>query len=69
VSLDGQTGSLEVRTDSPKGDLLGKVVVSPNFSFTEITGQLKEFTGKKDVYLVFKGTKGSSMQLDWFKFE
>jgi hypothetical protein len=38
-------------------------------NFQEKSCQLKGFVGKKDVFLVFKGSKDSMLQLDWLKFE
>lgn len=69
VSLTGQGGILEIRINTSKGDLLGKVKLTSNTSFEDVSCQLKEFMGKKDVFLVFKGSKGSTMQLDWLKFQ
>jgi hypothetical protein len=67
--FSGKNGLVEIRTDSPKGNLLGTVKLTPAEGFQEVSCQLKGFVGKKDVFLVFKGTEESTLQLDWFKFE
>lgn len=68
-SFSGKDGSVEIRTDNPKGNLLGTVKLTSGENFQEISCQLKSFVGKKDVYLIFKGAKESVFQLDWIKFE
>lgn len=69
VFLKGQKGYIEVRIDSPKGNLLGKIGLASSAIFQEVSCQLKGCIGKKDVFLIFRGSKGSTLQLDWFKFK
>lgn len=56
--------SIKVYTGSPTGTLVGTIQV-PNTSnqFREVTGQLNNITGVKDVYFVFDG----AMSLDYWK--
>jgi len=62
-------GHVEIRQDSTSGLLLGmadipKMKVADDFMM--VSGKMKEATGIKDIYLVFKGNSRSKFYLDWF---
>lgn len=69
LKLNGKKGVLEIRLGSPTGDILGKYKLSSSESFQEIENSIKPYKGKTDIYLVFKGNKKSSLQIDWLKFK
>ena len=65
-------GSVEIRTDSPQGKLIGTVKVDATGSettFKEFTGSLSQTTGVKNIFLVFKGSKTDNiMNVDSYTF-
>ena len=64
-------GTIEVRTDSTTGILLGSCVVGGTgswSSYAETTCNITATSGIKDIYLVFTGS-GDLLNLDWFQFE
>ncbi|MGQ1785150.1 family 43 glycosylhydrolase [Saccharicrinis sp. GN24d3] len=65
----GKKGSLEIRSGSPTGAAMGRFELSPSESLQQIEKSIKSFKGKTDIYLVFKGAKGSYLQIDWIKFK
>lgn len=69
IKLNGKKGSLEIRSGSPIGDVLGEYKLSSSESFQEIENSIRAYKGKTDIYLVFKGTNESSLQIDWLRFE
>lgn len=72
LKLDGKRGVLEIRTNSSKGNRIGKLKFNSKNrfkSFTDITGRIFKKLSKEDIYLVFKGPKGSTLKIDWIKFE
>jgi hypothetical protein len=65
-------GSIEVRTGSTSGPLLGSVDIpmeaTKNYFIYKCA--LKNTAGTKNIYLVFKGkTKNNLFSIDWLKFE
>ncbi len=70
-SFKGKKGTLEIRTKSPKGKCIGKLeLTAKNQSKVFQKRELKIDHGisKEDVYVVFKSTENSVLQLDWIKF-
>lgn len=67
--LDGE-GELEIRLNSSKGTLLGKVKLGQVqvSEFQLINCNMKKVKGEKDIYLVFKSKEKSSLKLDWIRF-
>lgn len=68
VMLTKGKGLLEIRIGSPKGQLLGRIKLTENASFSSESCDLKPIQGCEDVYLVYKGDKESVLQIDWIKF-
>ncbi len=69
----GAGGVVEARVGSPAGPLLGSVPVEVNgdwHAFSEKVIELKEPSGREDVYLVFKNEKnrGGLMNIDSVEF-
>ena len=64
-------GTIEIRIDSIKGQLIGKVdVPNTEFKYKEFTTPLELVTGKHDLYFVFKaGTmqKKNLFNFDWWQ--
>ena len=64
-------GQIEVRADRIDGPILG-VLELPKMKdqahFRELSSELKEIEGTRDIYLVFKGKRKSEFKLDWFSF-
>lgn len=69
LKLNGKKGTLEIRTGNLNGDLIGKLNLSNSQSFHEIEAQVTCLQGTTDIYLVYRGTKGSSLQIDWIRFD
>ncbi|WP_158851032.1 family 43 glycosylhydrolase [Algibacter sp. L1A34] len=71
ASIEGGVGYLEIRTDSTSGNLIGKIKLplSNDNSLQDVSCDIEGFIGKRDLFLIFNGSKESNMQLDWFKFE
>ncbi|MFI6759745.1 PQQ-dependent sugar dehydrogenase [Micromonospora sp. NPDC050417] len=74
VSSGGVGGTIEVRTGSTTGTLLGSVAVAPTGgwdTFTNVTANLSNVpTGSTTLYLVFKGVtgQGNLFDVDAFTF-
>ncbi|MFE9909887.1 PQQ-dependent sugar dehydrogenase [Streptomyces clavifer] len=72
VSSGGSGGTLEVRTGSPTGTLLGSAAVPVTGgweTFRNVTANLTDRpSGTTTLYLVFKGGSGSLFDLDDFTF-
>ena len=63
-------GSIEVRVDSPEGSLLGTLEVPAGTEeYTELSTDITNITGKRNVFLVFKGEGTELMKLDSYVFE
>ena len=70
ASANPAGGVIEVRQDGVAGPLLGQCVVPATGSWSnyqQATCHLTNDAGKHDLYLVFKGTGGELLRLDWFK--
>jgi hypothetical protein len=73
VSSAGSGGTIEIRTGSPTGTLVGSVQVAPTGSwdtFTTVTTSLSGApAGTTTVYLVFAGGSGYLLDVDAFTFD
>lgn len=69
ILLKGKKGCLEIRLGSPTGHVLGTYKLVASTSFQKIKNNIKPYKGKTDIYIVFKGDRKSSLQIDWLKFE
>lgn len=69
VKLKGKKGFLVLRSGSASGKILGRLKIVPSTSFIELKKDLKILKGKHDIYLIFNGKNGSSLEIDWLKFE
>ncbi|WP_372796847.1 LamG-like jellyroll fold domain-containing protein, partial [Pontiella sp.] len=68
VMSGAAAGSIELRRNSPAGELLGSLAVSSNSPLWSVeTAVLDEPRTKCDLYLVFKGTPGALPKLDRFR--
>lgn len=64
-------GNIEIRLDSITGTLVGTCTVANTGgwkTFTDVSCDIINVTGKHDVYLKFTGESDYLMNLDWFKF-
>jgi cytochrome c len=72
VASAGTGGTIELRSASPKGDLLGSVEVTPTGSWDkwiELATPIKPTATRTDLYVVFTNPgKGGLMNLDWIQF-
>ncbi len=72
LATSNSTSTIEIRIDSPTGDLIGTVTV-PNtggFQAWETANtQLSDVSGTHDVYLVFKGATGYLCNINWLQFK
>ncbi|MFJ8044158.1 carbohydrate-binding protein [Kitasatospora sp. NPDC096147] len=65
------SGQAEVRIDSPTGPLLGTVTVTGTGgwqTYSTTSQPVGTVTGTHDVYLVYRGTSGGIMNVNWFRF-
>ncbi|WP_435414356.1 family 43 glycosylhydrolase [Polaribacter aestuariivivens] len=69
AKLKGNHGAIELRSSSPTGKILGKIKITSSINFKEFTTNIKIPKGKQDIYFVFKSKNGSSLEIDWLKFE
>jgi hypothetical protein len=70
VSDISDVSQIEIRQDSISGKLLGTARVCPDSNNqVEAICNLKNISGKKDIYLVFSGNTQSLFSLDYFNFE
>jgi hypothetical protein len=72
IAFQGKKGVFEIRSNSPNGKCIGMIKPASknqNKNFEEITTHIKAVSGKQNIYLVYKGSKESSLELDWIKFE
>lgn len=69
VKLKGKKGFLVLRSGSASGKILGKLKIVPSTKFIELKKDLKILKGKHDIYLIFNSKNGSSLEIDWLKFE
>lgn len=61
-------GTIEIRINQPSGLLLGTADIDEKSTPSTINFSIKNVTGIKDVYLVFKGNKQFRAELDYIKF-
>ncbi len=69
VSSGGSGGTLEFRSGSPTGTLVGSAAVTYTGSwesFVDVTGSITDPGGTHDLYLVFKGGNGALFDVDDF---
>lgn len=65
-------GTIEVRSRSTDGPLLGQCKVRPTGSWDKyktISCSLKNPPGKSDLYLIFHGNGSDLLHLNWFRFK
>lgn len=70
VSNATNVGTIEIRTGSPAGDLIGTATIPVTGglnTYTTVTCTIKSVYGLNNIYLVFKGT-GALANLNYFKF-
>lgn len=74
IQATGPGGTIELRSKSMDGDLLGKVSVpakregDTNPKWTNVELRLKESVGEQDLYFVFRGNGQNLFQMDWIRF-
>ncbi|MCI7129240.1 MAG: family 43 glycosylhydrolase [Lachnospiraceae bacterium] len=64
-------GSIEIRLDSPEGELIGTANVPATGSdktYQMVTTAVTNVTGTRNVFLVFKGTDENIMNVDYYLF-
>ncbi len=64
-------GIIEIRLDSPEGELLGSLTVEKTGGWQNwktVTGKVKKTTGVHDLCFVFKGGDGDLFNFDWWRF-
>ncbi|MBN2805743.1 MAG: family 43 glycosylhydrolase [Prolixibacteraceae bacterium] len=69
VASASQGGKIEIRLDSPEGELLGTIEVKSTGgwqNWTGVKGKIKKVTGVHDLCLVFKGSDGELFNIDWW---
>ena len=71
ASLEGETGCIEIRIDSPDGKLLGIVDLTSLAgadNYQDVSCKLLGLVGKRDVFLKFRKLNNGTVSIDWFKF-
>ena len=64
-------GKVDVRLDSPTGELIGSVNIGGTGgwqSWQTFTGNVQNMNGLKKVYMVYTGGSGFLFNVNWFKF-
>ncbi|CAH8281451.1 putative secreted protein (Por secretion system target) [Mariniflexile fucanivorans] len=72
VSSNTTGGSIELRTDSPTGNLIGTLAVSNTGglqNWETVTVAIPKLSGVKDLYFVFTGATGSLFNVNWFQLK
>lgn len=72
ASSEGKGGSIEVRTDSATGPLLGTVAIRKTWTMNDYESfgaNLTQVSGIKDLYLVFKGEGENPFQVKEFTIQ
>ena len=71
ASLNGisSVGTIEIRSGSLTGELLGVARVKPNQKSATVSCKLKDIIGKKNIYLKFTGKGSQLFKLDYFRFD
>ena len=59
-------GTIDIRTGSVHGRLIGQVELGVTDGFEEVTTRLRETTGVHDVYLLYAGLEDDALALDWW---
>lgn len=65
-------GTIEVRNGGVDGHLLGTCQISGTNgwdAYVDVSAKLENQPGKTDLYLVFRGTAGELLRLNWVKFD
>jgi hypothetical protein len=64
--------AIEIRSGAVDGPLLGTAHMAPGFlawkGYRSFSAALENPAGELDIYLVFRGTGKSLVDLDWFSF-
>lgn len=68
LALEGTKGVLEIRTNSPQGPIIGHIDVAASASFSNTKTNITRLEGTANIYLVFKASDESSLDLDYFRF-
>ncbi|MCL6588842.1 MAG: carbohydrate-binding protein [Firmicutes bacterium] len=71
VASNTSGGNIEVRLDSNGGTLVGTIPVGGTGgwqTWTTVSGTLSGASGVHNLYLVFTGSSGYLINIDWFKF-
>lgn len=72
LAFQGKKGTLEFRSGSAVGQLLGVIDLSESVSrntLQNFSGDIHVTPGTHDVYIVLKGSRKGMLQIDWFKFK
>ncbi|MBP0904010.1 carbohydrate-binding protein [Mariniflexile gromovii] len=72
VSSNTTGGSIELRTDSPTGTLVGTLAVTNTGglqNWKTVSATITKLTGVKDLYFVFTGASGSLFNVNWFQLK
>ena len=72
VAFTGNEGFLQVTTDSVNGNVIGEATfprAESSEGLQEVSFNTERFTGRKDIYFVFRGSENSHLTLDWYRFE
>lgn len=68
LSSANKGGIIEIRKDKTNGELLGKISI-PNTgglsTYKTVTTKLKNAEGPNNIYLVYKGKAGKTINIDW----
>ncbi|ANW95414.1 hypothetical protein AXE80_03575 [Wenyingzhuangia fucanilytica] len=71
VASNTTGGSIEIRTESVSGTLIGTLPVNTTFglqNWETLSVEIDPIAGVKDVYFVFKGGAGDLFNINWFQF-
>ncbi len=71
-SANKEGGTIEVRSGSETGDLLGTCIIPRTLIYTNyqtISCELKHSEDVSNLFFVFKGDKGELLRLNWFSFK
>lgn len=65
-------GCIEIRKDSPEGDIIGTLEIPQQegkTGFTEFSCEVLNVTGQHNLYFMFKGDEDNLFDFDWWIFE
>lgn len=71
ATFHGENGTIEIRTDSLAGEIIGKAPFDLSIMTNEnhmLSCKLKHLEGMENLYLIFHCNEGARIELDWFKF-